>query len=392
MYKPPWSTTDNQGGWIEVTDRCDLACPGCYRKSLEGHRKLDDIKVEIKECQSLTNCDAMVVAGGEPLIYPDILEVIRFIGKCGMKSLVLSNGTNFTERMARELKAAGLKRIHFHIDSRQQRNGWENKNEQELNMLREHYANIISGLKTVQCGFHIVVSKENLEQIPDIIGWYRSNMHKVHHLSLIAWRGLPKPDGYDYIAGNKLIDHTYLDKFYPEQEEAEITTGDMYNILNKHYPDYSPAAYINGTAFPDTNKYLIFVNIGSRKKFFGCFGAKSMELSQVFYRLFYGRYISFSLQPAAGRKVFLLSLFDKQVGKAFARYLKTTLADPFNVFRKVYIQSLILQQPIEFIKGERNKCDPCVNPMLYRNMAINPCQLDEYRIFGDILNIVSTKT
>ena len=93
MYKPPWSTTDNQGGWVEVTDRCDLVCPGCYRKSLEGHRSLDDIKRDIKECQAITNCDAMVVAGGEPLLYPDIPEVIRFIDKCGMKSLVLSNGT-----------------------------------------------------------------------------------------------------------------------------------------------------------------------------------------------------------------------------------------------------------------------------------------------------------
>ena len=216
-------------------------------------------------------------------------------------------------------------------------------------------------------------------------------MHKVHHLSLIAWRGLPKPDGYDYVAGNKKIDRHFLEKFYPEQEEVELTTRDMYSILNKHFPDYSPAAYINGTSFPDTNKYLIFVNIGSGKKFFGCFGAKSMELSQVFYRLFYGRYISFSLQPAVGKKVFLLSLFDKQVRQALSRFLKSALTDPFALFRKTYIQSLILQQPIEFIRGERNKCDPCVNPMLYQNTAINPCQLDEYRIFGEILNIVSSK-
>jgi hypothetical protein len=113
-----------------------------------------------------------------------------------------------------------------------------------------------------------------------------------------------------------------------------------------------------------------------------------MEISQVFYHLFKGRYISFGLQPAVGRKVFLLSLFDRQVGKALRQYLKTGLANPVHFLRKVYIQSLILQQPIEFIDGERNRCDPCINPMMYKGKAINPCQLDEYRLFGDILNVI----
>lgn len=30
--------TDNPGGWIEVTDHCNLHCPGCYRKRTEGRR------------------------------------------------------------------------------------------------------------------------------------------------------------------------------------------------------------------------------------------------------------------------------------------------------------------------------------------------------------------
>jgi organic radical activating enzyme len=388
VYKLPWSTTDNQGGWVEVTDRCDLLCPGCYRKSMEGDRSLEIVKQDILECQRITNCDAMVIAGGEPLIYPDITEVVGFIAQNGMKPLILSNGTNFTEKLARELKSAGLKRIHFHVDSRQDREGWQGKNEMELNTLRDYYTGMVSGLKNVQCGFHIVVSHENLDQIPAIIEWYRNNMHRVHHLSLIAFRGIPKPDGYDYIAGNTIIDPKLLENFFSNQQAAEISTGDMFEVLQQYYPDYFPAAYINGSAFPETNKYLIFVNIGSRKMFYGGFGAKSMELSQVFSHLFRGKYISFGLQPAVGKKVFLLSLFDRQVGKAFSKFLKVCISSPRYLLRKVYIQSLILQQPIEFIGGKRNNCDPCINPLMYRDKAINPCQLDEYRTFGGILNSI----
>ena len=388
MYKLPWSTNDNQGGWVEVTDRCDLSCPGCYRKSLDGDRPLEALKKEITNCQTVTNCDVMVVAGGEPLLYPQITELISFIRQRGMKSLILSNGTNFTEKLAGDLKKAGLNRIHFHIDSRQNREGWTGKNEKELNSLRDHYATMISKMGGMQCGFHIVIGRDNLNQIQDIISWYRINMSRVHHLSLIAWRGLPKPEGYRYMSGSTFIDPSFLDKFYPGLDEMEISTDDMFDIIRKEYPDYLPAAYINGTAFPDTNKYLIFVNIGAGNRFYGCFGAKSMELSQVFYHLFKGRYISFSLQPAVGKKVFLLSVFDRQVRKAFRSFLQTVVTDPVHLFRKVYLQSLILQQPVEFIHGERNRCDPCINPMLYGEKAINPCQLDEYRLFGGVLNMV----
>ena len=48
LYKFPWSKMDNPGGWVEVTDECDLFCPGCYRHKLEGHRSLEDVKNDME--------------------------------------------------------------------------------------------------------------------------------------------------------------------------------------------------------------------------------------------------------------------------------------------------------------------------------------------------------
>lgn len=28
LLRFPWSMTDNPGGWVEVTDECDISCPG----------------------------------------------------------------------------------------------------------------------------------------------------------------------------------------------------------------------------------------------------------------------------------------------------------------------------------------------------------------------------
>ena len=47
LYEFPWTKKDNPGGWIEVTDICNMECPGCFRHTMSGHRSLDDIKKEV---------------------------------------------------------------------------------------------------------------------------------------------------------------------------------------------------------------------------------------------------------------------------------------------------------------------------------------------------------
>lgn len=385
MYKMPWSGTDNQAGWIEVTDKCDLFCNGCYRHKIEGHKPLEEIKNEIALCSKITNSDVMVIAGGEPLIYPYIFEVVEYISSLGIKPLILSNGLSFTRSMARDFKKAGLSRIHFHIDTSQKRNSWENKNESELNELRQYYADLLWETKGIQCGFHITVRKENLIQIPSVIRWYRINMHKVQHLSLIALRGIPYDESIEYYAGKEAIPIEKLINCFTDPSDIEITTEQLYEQIQKAYKDYFPAAYINGDSFTETNKQLIFINIGSADRFYGSFGKLSVELSQVFNHLFRGKYLSYMSNPVIGKKVFLLSIFDKQVRKASAQFFRNGIRNPLLLFSKVYIQSLILQQPIEFINGEKNVCDHCINPMLYKGKLINPCQLDEFRLYGGML-------
>jgi len=96
LYRFPWSKTDNPGGWVEVTDMCDLFCPGCYRHRLEGHRPLEEVKNDIIACQRMTNCDRIAISGGEPLLYPNLIEVVEFISSQRMKPMLLTNGEKLT--------------------------------------------------------------------------------------------------------------------------------------------------------------------------------------------------------------------------------------------------------------------------------------------------------
>jgi MoaA/NifB/PqqE/SkfB family radical SAM enzyme len=77
LYRLPWSVSDNPIGWLEITDKCNIVCKGCYREEMEGHRPLDVLKEEIRKLKELRNPDSICIAGGEPLLHPNILDTVR---------------------------------------------------------------------------------------------------------------------------------------------------------------------------------------------------------------------------------------------------------------------------------------------------------------------------
>jgi len=388
MYKLPWTKTDNPGGWVEVTDECDLFCPGCYRHKLEGHRSLKEVKEDILACQKMTNCDRMGIAGGEPLLYPDIVEVVDFISYHEMKPMLLTNGEKLTWELASELKKAGLAKFHFHVDSGMHRPGWMDKNEAEMNELRQHFADLVWELGKVQCGYNVTIFPSTVKYLPDIVEWCQNNIHKVQHISLVTFRSIPITQKIEYRINNKKIDPTVFQHSTSDLRKISLSANEMFKTVAEHFSEYRACAYLGGTADPNSYKFLVTINVGSKNKMYGSLGPKTVELVQVFYHLFMGRYFEFLKNPAAGKKLFLLSFFDRELRRAFFNFLKTTIKNPLKFWDKIYTQSISIQQPNELVNGEANVCDGCVNMMMYKEKLINSCRLDEYRIFGGPLTAV----
>ncbi|MDP3912140.1 MAG: hypothetical protein Q8R96_00155 [Bacteroidota bacterium] len=133
MYKIPWSIFDNQGGWIEVTHRCNLNCNGCCRNRIEGDRSFEIICAEIIECQAKTHCDVMVVA-----------------------------------------------------------------------------------------------RRSNLGQINDIVSWFRNNIHKANHLSLVTYRGIPDDESLEMQVNGRKINPKLLTGNIRSEHEIKSTVKSTY--------------------------------------------------------------------------------------------------------------------------------------------------------------------
>lgn len=317
-YRLPWTDRDDPGPSVEVTARCDLSCPGCPRNRTAGGRAFDEVRDDIRGLRSRTGCEAIVISGGEPLLYPRIVETVEFIARQGLKPILLTRGARLTRPLAAKLIHAGLAEFRFHIDSGQRRPDWTGTSESDMNALRERFANLLWDLGGARCGFVVVVERHNLAQVPDVLAWSRARMHKVHNLTLIAPHG-PVGKG--------------------------VTPAEIVGALVGRYPDLEPSACLGFDAPSALHGALFAVPIGGRGRVYGALGAKTLEVAQVVRHLLKGRYGLPTGTPAVGRRTFLLAAFDDTLRRALGNYARSVARDPLRLFEPVYAQPVILGQP-----------------------------------------------
>src|SRR5210317_555089 len=90
-----------------VGRRCNLRCVHCY-----SHSHNEEYEGELNHEQGMRliedlgnfGCPVMLFSGGEPLMRPDIFELIQHAKDCGLRAVISTNGTLITEEVASKLK------------------------------------------------------------------------------------------------------------------------------------------------------------------------------------------------------------------------------------------------------------------------------------------------
>ena len=389
LYRLPWSLNDNPIGWLEVTDICNIHCKGCYRQKLAGHKTMDQLREEILFLRKWRNCDNISIAGGEPLIHPNIVETVDFIARQGMKPFILTNGQRLDRELLRDLSRAGLVGIGFHVDSLQERPGWTGKNEIELCALRERLAGIVADVGGIPCGFGITVYRQNFDCIPDLLRWTIRHKEVVQGATFITYRGASLEGEYR-VGGEKVkLDRDTLGYATDDPvEEIGITSADVYALIRRHFPEYDAAGYLGGTQTHTSIKWLVGSLIATKHEVLGHIGPKALEFAEVGHHLLYGTYMVYRKDLQLGRKALLLGLIDPAMREAAKRYLRR----PVNLFSPVYGISVgIIQAPDALPDGRVDMCDSCPDMTYFDGRLVNSCRLDEYRKFGAMLTFDSSR-
>jgi pyruvate-formate lyase-activating enzyme len=388
LYRLPWSMNDNPIAWLEVTDLCNIHCEGCYRQHLTGHKTLDAIKDEIAVFKRWRNPDNVSIAGGEPLVHPQIMDIVAHIHQEGLKPVVLTNAQALTPTVVRELKKAGCAGFTIHIDSHQNRPGWQGKTEADLNALRQQCADMIAAEGGMYVIFNSTVYPSTYHEIPDVLRWGQANVGRVHGLVFITYRTMTTDDTVAFSATKQTVDATRLGYARDRFDESFITGPQVYQILKDALPEYDPSGYLGGSLLHTSYKWLIGALVGSRHGVFGSVGKQTMEVAQTGHHLLYGRYLAYLAEARIGAKIFLLSPWDKTLRRAAAAWWRDIVRHPSHLFAGVYTQSIgIIQAPDLLPDGRVDMCDSCPDITVYDGNLINSCRMDEYRLFGGFLQV-----
>jgi len=395
LYRLPWTLTDHANVWLEPTRKCNMCCDGCYSvNDPASHKTLQQIKEELDVIEKYRTADVVLIAGGEPLIHPQIEEIVRLVTDRGFIPIIITNGLIATPQILIRLKNAGLKAILFHVDSGQKRPGWMGKNELELNELRLNYARMVAEIKGLSCGFNIVVYENTLKYVPKILEWAEKHIDLVHRMNFLIFRPLweKKPKGqFEYLAKGKKI------KIAPEMIyknikniRTDITSREVVEEIRKKYSDFEPCGYTCGTEELDALKWLLAHRVGTKREIYGYLGPKLAEITQVCHHLFFGKYSGY-FGPKLHSKakwIFFASFIDKNTAKAFWRYLKSCLKNPLKLFSTVYLQTVMIVQPPDTLAdGRQSMCDGCSDMTVWNGRLVWSCRLEEIKRYGCFLTL-----
>ena len=152
-----------------MSQACNLKCVHCYAHAKakggpdelttdQGRRMIEDL--------AAFGSPVMLFSGGEPLMRPDLTDLIKHTVKNGMRAVISTNGTLITRDKAAELKDLGLSYVGISLD------GLKDVND-AFRGVPGAFDLALAGIrncqeKNLKVGLRFTVNKRNASEIPAI--------------------------------------------------------------------------------------------------------------------------------------------------------------------------------------------------------------------------------
>jgi radical SAM protein with 4Fe4S-binding SPASM domain len=154
-----------------VTRKCNLKCSHCYINATT-QEPINELNTE--EAKNLIDqiCKVsrplLILSGGEPLLRPDIYELVRYGASKGLKMGLGSNGSLIDAAAAKRLKDAGIETVSISLDSHIP------EQHDEFRGVKGSWEKAVGAIKALQENGVLVqvnttVTQQNYDQIDDIM-------------------------------------------------------------------------------------------------------------------------------------------------------------------------------------------------------------------------------
>ncbi len=162
---------------VSVTQRCNFSCVYCHDEGLGPVRRPHEAHEEElrpEEVERLVGVArefgvrSVKLTGGEPLVRPDLEEIVRLTVR-QIPDVSLTTNGSFLERRAASLREAGLKRLNISVDSTDPEQFREIRKGPLAPVLRGVRAALAEGLTPVK--LNMVVFGPTVQNIPAMIDY-----------------------------------------------------------------------------------------------------------------------------------------------------------------------------------------------------------------------------
>jgi len=152
-----------------VTKACNLRCIHCYAKA-DNNPAPDELTTEegFKLLEDLAQFGVPVIlfSGGEPLVRPDILDLIHKAVSLGLRTVISTNGVLIDHSLAKELKKLGVSYVGISLD------GWKEVHD-KFRGVKGSFEKVISAIEAckkegLKVGLRFTMSKLNAKEIPKV--------------------------------------------------------------------------------------------------------------------------------------------------------------------------------------------------------------------------------
>lgn len=192
------------------TRRCNLKCCHCYSESqnieYDQEMSTDEALAFIDDLASY-GIPVLLFSGGEPLLRPDLLQLISHARNRGIRCVISTNGTMINADMATRLGNAGLSYVGVSLD------GLSVKHD-EFRQVQGAFERAIRGIRYcreagIKVGLRFTITKDNAGEIPGIFDLLeQENIPRIcfYHLVYTGRGSELKNSDMDHDGTRKLLD------------------------------------------------------------------------------------------------------------------------------------------------------------------------------------------
>jgi len=157
-----------------ITRACNLKCVHCYNDS--STRAGDEVSTDEakKVLDSLVDfgVPSVLFSGGEPLMRPDLFELIEYGTGRGLRAVISTNGTLIKADMAKKLKKYGVSYVGISLDGIGEIND-------KFRGVAGAFDNAVQGIKNcqdagVRIGLRLTLTKKNVQDLESLFGFFES--------------------------------------------------------------------------------------------------------------------------------------------------------------------------------------------------------------------------